>query len=69
MAKPDDRSDNAAKLREMAQNTEENIQESQSYLSEHADEISAKEKSDIEAKNQRREESVEAFQAEIEDES
>ncbi|CAM3551308.1 MULTISPECIES: small acid-soluble spore protein Tlp [Brevibacillus] len=69
MAKPDDRSDNAAKLREMAQNTEERIQESQDYLSEHADEISAKEKSDIEAKNQRREESVEAFRAEIEDES
>lgn len=69
MAKPDDRSDNAAKLRAMAQNTEENMQESQAYLNEHGDEISAKEKNDIEAKNERREESVEAFRAEIEDES
>jgi small acid-soluble spore protein (thioredoxin-like protein) len=69
MAKPDDRSDNAAKLREMAQNTTENIQEAQSYLSEHADEISAKEKSDIEAKNQRRAESAEGFRAEMADES
>ncbi|MED1724482.1 small acid-soluble spore protein Tlp [Brevibacillus parabrevis] len=69
MAKPDDRSDNAAKLQEMARNTEENISEANDYLAAHAGEISAKERADIEAKNERRAESAEGFRSEIEDET
>lgn len=69
MAKPDDRSDNAEKLQEMLQNTEESIRESRDYLAAHAGEISAEEKANIEAKNQRREESIDGFRSEIKDES
>ncbi|AWX56530.1 MULTISPECIES: small acid-soluble spore protein Tlp [Brevibacillus] len=69
MAKPDDRSDNAEKLQQMISNTEENIRESEDYLSAHAGEISAEEKATLEAKNQRREESIEGYRAEIKDES
>lgn len=69
MAKPDDRSDNAEKLQEMISNTEENIRESESYLAAHDEEIAAEEKANLEAKNQRREESIEGYRAEIKDES
>ncbi|MFA4133095.1 MULTISPECIES: small acid-soluble spore protein Tlp [unclassified Brevibacillus] len=69
MAKPDDRSDNAAKLQQMISNTEENIRESEDYLTAHAGEISAEEKTNLEAKNHRREESIEGYRAEIKDES
>ncbi|MBG9945422.1 small acid-soluble spore protein Tlp [Brevibacillus formosus] len=69
MAKPDDRSDNAEKLQQMISNTEVNIRESEDYLTAHAGEISAEEKATLEAKNERREESIEGFRAEIKDES
>lgn len=69
MPKPDDRSDNVEKLQEMLQNTEESIRESEDYLSAHAGEISAEEKANIEAKNQRREESIDGFRSEIQDEA
>ncbi|GEC88355.1 MULTISPECIES: small acid-soluble spore protein Tlp [Brevibacillus] len=69
MAKPDDRSDNAEKLQQMISNTEESIRESEDYLAAHAGEISAEERANLEAKNQRREESIEGFRAEIKDES
>lgn len=69
MAKPDDRSDNVDKLQEMLQNTEESIRESEEYVSAHSNEISAEEKANIEAKNQRREESIEGFRSEIKDEA
>jgi len=69
MPKPDDRSDNVEKLQDMLQDTEQNIRESQDYLRAHGDEISAEEKQDIEAKNQRREESIDGFRAEIQDEA
>ncbi|RNB53718.1 small acid-soluble spore protein Tlp [Brevibacillus gelatini] len=68
MAKPDDRSDNAAKLQEMLQNTEENIRESEDYLAAHAGEISEEERANIEAKNRRRAESIQGFRSEIKDE-
>lgn len=68
MAKPDDRSDNAEKLQEMLQNTEERIRESQDYVAANAGEISADEKANIEAKNERRAESIEGYRAEIKDE-
>ncbi|MGK5508368.1 small acid-soluble spore protein Tlp [Brevibacillus formosus] len=69
MAKPDDRSDNAEKLQQMISNTEENIRESEDYLAAHAGEISGEERANLEAKNQRREESIEGYRAEIKDES
>jgi len=68
MAKPDNRSDNARKLRNMAQNTAENLEEAEQYLDEHADEISADEKQGIEAKNERRRSSISGFRAEEQDE-
>jgi len=69
MAKPDDRSDNAEKLQEMLQDTEENIRESQAYIAANADEIPAEERANIEAKNQRRTESIEGYRSEIKDEA
>ncbi|MGG4453991.1 small acid-soluble spore protein Tlp [Brevibacillus porteri] len=69
MAKPDDRSDNAEKLQNMISNTEENIRESEAYLASNAGEISEEERATLEAKNQRREESIEGYRAEIKDES
>ncbi|MED1919117.1 small acid-soluble spore protein Tlp [Bacillus thuringiensis] len=69
MAKPDDRSDNAEKLQNMISNTEENIRESEDYLAANAGEISAEERANLEAKNQRRGESIEGYRAEIKDES
>lgn len=69
MAKPDDRSDNVEKLQEMVQNTIENIRESRDYLNENAVEISSDEKANLEAKNARREESIEGFRSEIKDEA
>ncbi|MFD2371523.1 small acid-soluble spore protein Tlp [Brevibacillus sp. GCM10020057] len=69
MAKPDDRSDNVEKLQEMLQNTEENIRESQAYVAANANEISAEERANIEAKNRRRAESIEGFRSEIKDEA
>jgi small acid-soluble spore protein (thioredoxin-like protein) len=68
MAKPDDRSDNVEKLQEMIQNTMENMRESEDYLKANSGEISAQEAKNIQNKNERREESIEAFRAEIQDE-
>ncbi|MNR43145.1 Small, acid-soluble spore protein Tlp [compost metagenome] len=69
MAKPDNRADNAAHLQEHIEHTAANLQEAEDYLDEHADEISADEKQVIEAKNNRRQESINSFEAEKEDES
>lgn len=69
MAKPDDRSDNVEKLQEMIQNTEESILESRNYLKANAGEVSSEEQAAIEAKNQRREESIEGFRSEVKDEA
>lgn len=69
MAKPDDRSDNVEKLQDMIQDTMENIRESQDYVKAHGSEMNSDEKANIEAKNQRREESIEGFRSEIQDES
>lgn len=69
MAKPDDRSDNVEKLQDMIQDTMENIRESQDYVQANGSEMNPEEKSDIEAKNQRRAESIEGFRSEIQDEN
>ncbi|GFN32371.1 small acid-soluble spore protein Tlp [Paenibacillus xylaniclasticus] len=68
MAKPDDRSNNASRIRNAIENTEENLREAQSYLDEHADEISPKELSDIKRKNKGRHAAIEGFQNELQDE-
>lgn len=69
MAKPDDRSDNVEKLQDMTQDTLANLQEAESYLDEHADEISATERNNIVEKNERRRESISGFREEIKDEA
>ncbi|QOT00093.1 small acid-soluble spore protein Tlp [Brevibacterium sp. JNUCC-42] len=68
MAKPDDRSDNVAKLKQMIENTQQNISETKDYLQSHENEISNNERTNLENKNGRREESLDAFSSEIEDE-
>ncbi|AYK08511.1 small acid-soluble spore protein Tlp [Brevibacillus sp. 7WMA2] len=68
MAKPDDRSDNVAKLKQMIENTQQNISQTKDYLKAHEDEISNKERSDLQNKNARRENSIDSFSSEIEDE-
>ena len=68
MAKPDNRENNAERLHNAAENTAENLNEAVDYLDEHADEISASERENIEAKNERREESIAGMKSEIEDE-
>ncbi|WP_274650668.1 small acid-soluble spore protein Tlp [Paenibacillus humicola] len=69
MAKPDDRADNVEHLQQAVHNTEENLHEAQHYLDEHAEEISPKEKRDVEAKNEQRQQSMEDMKAEIKDEA
>lgn len=69
VAKPDDRLDNVEKLQDIVQDTVENMRESRDYLKAHADEISSEERSDLEAKNRRREESMEGLRSEIKDEA
>lgn len=62
--KPDDRSDNVEKLQEMVQNTIENMEEAEATMEFASDE----ERREIEAKNERRRESIESMRAEIKDE-
>lgn len=69
MAKPDNRADNAVHLQQHIDNTEANLQEAEEYLNEFANEISADEKNTIEAKNERRKESIQSFAAEKQDEA
>lgn len=69
MAKPDDRSDNAEKLRNAVQNTKQNLEEANEYLDEHADEISSQELSSIQQNNENRKRSIEGMEEEIQDES
>lgn len=69
MAKPDNRSDNEAHLQEHIDHTLANLREAEDYLDEHADEISADEKQSIEAKNDRRKESINGFITEKKDEA
>lgn len=69
MAKPDNRSDNEVHLQQHIDHTLTNLREAEDYLDEHADEIAADEKQAIEAKNDRRKESIRSFIAEKKDES
>lgn len=67
--KPDNRADNVAHLQNHISNSIENYNEAEDYLAEHADEISANEVSEIQAKNHRRLESIKGFRKEIKDEA
>lgn len=69
MAKPDNRADNVDHLQKSIDNTIENLNEAEDYLSEHADEISPQEREQIASKNERRRESLDAFRSEIKDEA
>ena len=67
--KPDDRSDNVQKLQQMIQNTQENFREAKDYVNAHGSEMSAKDKDEIQDKNNRRLASIDGFRAEIQDEN
>jgi small acid-soluble spore protein (thioredoxin-like protein) len=64
--KPDDRSDNVEKLQEMICNTIENMEEAEESM---AFTDSEEQRQMIEAKNERRRESIDAFRAEVKDEA
>lgn len=68
MAKPDDRSDNVEKLENMIGHTMDNMDDARDYLKAHSEELSEDQKRQIKEKNRRREESIESFRNEIEDE-
>jgi hypothetical protein len=68
MAKPDDRSNNASRLREAIQNTQENQRESEDYLDEHAEEIAPSELNALKQKNRNRQSAIAGFENELEDE-
>lgn len=61
---PDDRSDNVEKLQEMVHNTIENMEEAEETMEFSGE----KDRADIEAKNERRRESLDALRSEIKDE-
>ena len=63
--KPDDRSDNAEKLQKMISDTEQNIHQAEESL-QFTD--SETQRQQIEAKNDRRRESIQSFKSEIKDE-
>jgi small acid-soluble spore protein (thioredoxin-like protein) len=69
LAKPDNRADNKAHLQEHIDHTLANLREAEDYLDEHADEITDFDKHAIEAKNERRKDSINAFIAELKDEA
>ncbi|GAA4860518.1 small acid-soluble spore protein Tlp [Paenibacillus vulneris] len=69
MAKPDNRADNAAHLQKSINNTIENMEQTEEYLAEHAEEISPQEKETLQAKNERREQSLDAYREEMRDET
>ena len=69
MAKPDNRADSEAYLQDQIGNTFVNLQKAEDYLDEHADEITDDERQAIEAKNDRRQESINDLIAEKRDEA
>jgi small acid-soluble spore protein (thioredoxin-like protein) len=64
--KPDDRSDNVEKLQSMIHHTIENMEAAEESL-QYTD--SETQRQEIEAKNERRRESIDAFRSEIKDEA
>ncbi|WP_082393701.1 small acid-soluble spore protein Tlp [Bacillus sp. JCM 19034] len=66
MAKPDNRNDNVEKLQQMKRNTQHNIEAAEEAIA-HTN-MPQEQKQEVRAKNQRREESIAAFEAEMKDE-
>lgn len=66
MAKPDNRKDNVAKLKEMKENTIENIEAAKESMIE--SDMPEEQKENIRKKNERRRRSIEKFEEEIADE-
>ncbi|MCD8500501.1 MAG: small acid-soluble spore protein Tlp [Bacillaceae bacterium] len=66
MPKRDNRRDNVERLEQMVTNTIEHIEEAHKTLQ--SENLSQEDRQAIEAKNARREESIQQFQSEIEDE-
>jgi small acid-soluble spore protein (thioredoxin-like protein) len=64
--KPDDRSDNVEKLQSMIQHTIQNMEEAEASLEFANDDTH---RAQIEAKNERRRDSIDAMRAEIKDEA
>ncbi len=62
--KPDDRSDNVEKLRDMVQDTIQNLEDAHETMRY----ASGEDKEQIKAKNKRREEAIEGMREEIKDE-
>jgi len=62
--KPDDRSDNVEKLQQMIHNTIENMEEAEESMKFASEE----QKKQIQAKNERRRQSIESMRDEIKDE-
>ncbi|TJY44228.1 small acid-soluble spore protein Tlp [Cohnella pontilimi] len=69
MAKPDDRSDNVDKLQEMVEDTIGNLEESEEYLNEFADQLPEQERQAIRQNNENRRASIEGMREEIKDEA
>ncbi|MNC40748.1 small acid-soluble spore protein Tlp [Paenibacillus ihuae] len=69
MAKPDNRADNVEHLQQSIQHTMQNLHEAEDYLNEFSSEISSTEREQIEAKNERRKESIKGFREEVKDEA
>lgn len=66
MAKPDNRNNNVERLEKMVNNTIENLEEAHKTLQN--EDFNGEERAAVEAKNERREQSIENFKAEIDDE-
>jgi small acid-soluble spore protein (thioredoxin-like protein) len=62
---PDDRSDNVEKLQSMIHHTIENMEEAEEAM----EFSSAEDRTQIEAKNERRREAIDGFRSEIRDEA
>ncbi len=68
MAKPDDRTDNVNHLQRAIANTMENMRETNDFLKAHDEEIHSTDREALQRKNERREQAIEGFREEIQDE-
>lgn len=66
MAKPDNRHNNVERLEKMVNNTIENLEEAHKTLQN--DNLKQEERAAIEYKNEKRQDSIESFKVEIDDE-
>lgn len=67
--KPDDRSDNVERLQNIIDHTIANKEEAEDYLQAHQEHMSEEQIQEMQAKNERREQSLEGLREEIKDEA